>query len=329
MAQIRSGGSRQVGVIDRRGRLAVSKRVVALLLLSLAFHGQPARADEPAVTEALDGVMDTVRRAWLEDLEDLAGVVRRYAEAGDTYDFIARPNFPYVFDHYSPAELAEERIDTVLIVDRRGAPQFWRRLNHGPGRGFTDARAFLAELPPLALPAAGATSFAGAVQLAEGPYLVAAMPVRSAAHPTAPRGWLIAARPLDDAQWSRYTAAIGLPLDVFNPQVLAIPSGVEAALRAPLAPVLRSDTTHLSGLLAVPGLDGKPFRVLGVHVPRPLRAARTPAATDATPASAWAPWAVILAGGLIVGLTVLLRRKPAVARKYARRADALHEPGIA
>jgi EAL domain-containing protein (putative c-di-GMP-specific phosphodiesterase class I) len=147
------------------------------------------------------------RAATLHDgssgqLDELIGSVRALAAADDSYEFVSRPNLPYVSAHYAPAKLAADRIDTVLIIDSHGKPLFWRRVNHGHNRGFPDARAFLAELPALPSPGpAGTPGIAAAANLGQGPALVVALPIFRASGTGNARGWLIAARPLDAVQW--------------------------------------------------------------------------------------------------------------------------------
>jgi EAL domain-containing protein (putative c-di-GMP-specific phosphodiesterase class I) len=137
-----------------------------------------------------------------DQLDELIGSVRTLAAADDSYEFVSRPNLPYVSAHYAPAKLATEHIDTVLIIDSHGKPLFWRRLNHGHNRGFPDARAFLAELPALPSPGpAGMPGIATAVNLGQGPALVVALPIFRASGTGNARGWLIAARALDAVQW--------------------------------------------------------------------------------------------------------------------------------
>ena len=139
-----------------------------------------------------------------DQLDELIGSVRALAAANDSYEFVSRPNLPYVSAHYSPAKLAADRIDTVLIIDSHGKPLFWRRVNHGHNRGFPDARAFLAELPALPSPGpAGIPGIAAAAKLQQGPALVVALPIFRANGTGHARGWLIAARALDAAQWSQ------------------------------------------------------------------------------------------------------------------------------
>ena len=141
-----------------------------------------ARATNIAV-DAFDAhpavlALDELRRAWFGQLNELIATARALAVADDTYEFVKRPNIPYVDAHYDPEHLAAERIDTVLIVNLHGKPLFWRRVNQGNNRGFPDARLFLAELPPLLTPGvAGMPSLAGAATLVHGPKLLVAMPI--------------------------------------------------------------------------------------------------------------------------------------------------------
>jgi hypothetical protein len=124
----------------------------------------------------------------------------------------ARIFFSYVYAHYDPEQLAAERIDTVLIINLRGKPLFWRRVSPGQNRGFPDARRFLAELPPLrSVGVAGVPSLAGAAKLVYGPKLVVAMPIYPSSRSGVARGWLIATWAIDALQWSRYEELAQLP----------------------------------------------------------------------------------------------------------------------
>ncbi|HXA99523.1 MAG TPA: EAL domain-containing protein, partial [Steroidobacteraceae bacterium] len=117
------------------------------------------------------------------------------AVADDTNEFVSRPNLPYVSDHYTKEQLAAEQIDTVLIINTRGEPLFWRRLNQGRNRGFPDARAFLAQLPRLPAPgASGTPGIAAPAMLDSGPALVVAVPIYGANGKGRAHGWLILAR---------------------------------------------------------------------------------------------------------------------------------------
>jgi EAL domain-containing protein (putative c-di-GMP-specific phosphodiesterase class I) len=162
---------------------------------------------------ALDGPpelhdMSELSGAPLDRLNRMLEVARGLAAADDTYEFISRPNIPYVLAHYAPDRLDADRIDTVLIVNSRGQPLFWRRLHHARNRGFTDARAFLAALPVLPAPgAAGTPGIAAAAMVRREPDLIVALPIYRSDGLGNPRGWLIAASTLDAAQWR----SIGLP----------------------------------------------------------------------------------------------------------------------
>src|SRR5579859_4849955 len=126
----------------------MSARSILIVVCFLVLF-PPARAANIAV-DNLDArpavlALDGLRRAWFDQLNELIATARALAVADDTYEFVRRPNIPYVDAHYDPEHLAAERIDTVLIINRRGKPLFWRRVNQGVNRGFPDARLFLAE----------------------------------------------------------------------------------------------------------------------------------------------------------------------------------------
>jgi len=191
--------------------LLFAKRAGLLSCLAACFSmaAQVAPAPPPGVdrfaSRTTAVALNDLRRAWLEELNELIARTRELAVADDTYEFVNRPNIPYVDAHYDPQQLAAERIDTVLIVNLRGEPLFWRRMNQGPNRGFPDARQFLTELPKLdTVGVAGSPSLAGAAEFVHGPKLLVAMPIYESSGTGVARGWLIATRALDPLQWRRY-----------------------------------------------------------------------------------------------------------------------------
>jgi len=184
----------------------------------------------PAVPRA-----ETLHVGSSDQLDELIGSVRALAAADDSYEFVSRPNLPYVSAHYAPATLAAGRIDTVLIIDTHGKPLFWRRLDHGHNRGFPDARAFLAELPALPSPGpAGTPGIAAAVSLGQGPALVVALPIFKANGTGSARGWLIAARALDAVQWRQLSGLARVSDQALSPTT-ASPAGQSAAKPLPAA----------------------------------------------------------------------------------------------
>jgi EAL domain-containing protein (putative c-di-GMP-specific phosphodiesterase class I) len=133
-----------------------------------------------------------------DQLAKLRGAALALAGADDTSEFVSRPNLPYVSAHFTKQQLAADRIDTVLIINTRGEPLFWRRLNQSRNRGFPDAKAFLAGLPRLPAPgASGVPGIAAPTMLNSGPALVVAMPIHGANGKGRARGWLIVAKALD------------------------------------------------------------------------------------------------------------------------------------
>jgi EAL domain-containing protein (putative c-di-GMP-specific phosphodiesterase class I)/sensor domain CHASE-containing protein len=260
--------------------------------------------------------LDELRRAWLGQLNELIAAARALATADDTCEFLRRPNIPYVDAHYAREHLAAERIDTVLIVNLHGKPLFWRRLNQGTNRGFPDARQFLAELPPLPTPgAAGVPSLAGAITLIHGPKLLAAMPIYASSGSGRARGWLIVARALDAHQWHRYEESAQVPVQLVDPRASKSSGDVEAALHAPLAPVVRVEAKHVRGSMAVSDLQGNPFRVFGVSL---VRQEATVGSVTASFFARSVPWLALVV--IVISVTVaavaagvMHRRRPKIA----------------
>ena len=226
-------------------------------------------AVDPLDTKPAVLALDELRRAWFGQLNELIAAARALAVADDTYEFVKRPNIPYVDAHYDPEHLAAERIDTVLIINLRGKPLFWRRVNQGVNHGFPDARLFLAELPSLQTPGvAGVPSLAGAATLVHGPKLLVAMPIYASSGAGAARGWLIATRALDAYQWHRYEELAHVPVQLLDPHEPKSTGDVAAALQEPLAPIVSVEATHIRGLMAVSDLQGSPFKVFSVSLVR-------------------------------------------------------------
>jgi EAL domain-containing protein (putative c-di-GMP-specific phosphodiesterase class I)/sensor domain CHASE-containing protein len=274
-----------------------------------------ARAANVAV-DALDTqpavlALDELRRAWFGQLNDLIATARALAVADDTYEFVKRPNIPYVDAHYNPEHLAAERIDTVLIVNLRGKPLFWRRVNQGVNRGFPDARLFLAELPPLSAPGvAGVPSLAGAATLVHGPKILVAMPIYASSGSGVARGWLIATRALDAYQWHRYEELARVPVQLLDPRTSKSIGDIEVALQKPLAPVVRVEAKHIRGFMAVPDLEGKPFRVFSVSLVRQEAAVGSVATSFFVRSVRWlALIGTIASVAVVIAATGLMRRQ--------------------
>src|SRR5580658_754841 len=266
--------------------------LMTLVLAPLCAHSVGASlAPAPTVdtrpaTRALEGL----RRAWSAEIADLTATAGALAVADDTYEFVVRPNIPYIDDHYDVERLSDERINTILIVNLKGKPLFWRRVNLGVNRGFVDAEAFFAQLPALA-PAGepGVPSLAGAMQLAQGPSLIVAMPIFPKTGSGASRGWLIAVRALNAMQWRRYEERASVEAEVLDPPATPGPD-FDAALRAPLVPVVRAAGSRVHGLMAVPDVDGKPLRLFSVMLDAPPIALAPPPVPVAAAVNHRWPW---------------------------------------
>ncbi len=300
---------------DRNYRPA-SARVRGMLIIA-CFSMVPAARTTTIAAESLDTrpavlALDELRRAWFDQLNELIATARELAVADDTYEFVNRPNIPYVDAHYDREQLAAERIDTVLIVNLHGKPLLWRRVNQGNNRGFPDARLFLAELPPLRTPGvAGVPTFAGATTLVNGPKLLVAMPIYASTGSGAARGWLIATRPLDTLQWQRYEELARVPVQLLDPHTSKSTRDIEAALQEPLAPIVRVESNHIRGLMAVSDLQGRPFKIFSVSLVRQEAAVESAGPLFSAQLVPWLILVVIITSAAIVatGLTRHQSRK--------------------
>jgi EAL domain-containing protein (putative c-di-GMP-specific phosphodiesterase class I) len=178
-----------------------ARQVLAAALMLGLITGSRAAIRFPNTFESHSPVRvpDDIYRTPEDQLAKLSAAALALAVADDTNEFMSRPNVPYVSAHFTKEQLAADHIDTVLIINTRGEPLFWRRLNQSRTRGFPDARAFLAELPRLPAPgASGMPGIARSTTLKSGPTLmVVAMPIYAANGKGRARGWLIVARAQD------------------------------------------------------------------------------------------------------------------------------------
>jgi EAL domain-containing protein (putative c-di-GMP-specific phosphodiesterase class I)/sensor domain CHASE-containing protein len=293
----------------------------AVLGLLMAWPGcgpaqeAPSQAVERAPTEH---ALQALRRAWLDEIDELTAITRKLAVADDSYDFVAHPNLPYVYDHYDARRLAADRIDTVLIINRQGKPLFWRRVQDRSNRGFPDAEAFLAQLPALTPSgAAGIRSLAGAARLTRGPSLVVALPIYPANGSGGARGWLITARALDATQWHLYEELAHVTAEVLDPGASTLPAGAEEALRTPLEPVLHVEASHIRGFMAVRDLKGRPFRVFSVQLPASPAAISPSAPVSSARRRLSVELAAISAGsaGLAIATWMVWRRRRRVTAR--------------
>ena len=299
-------------------------RVVAVAIASLAAVGLFMRwlaAEPPHETSALavdttpaTRALEAVRKAWFDELRELTASVRALAVADDTYEFVAQPNIPYVLERYTPARLAAERIDTVLITNGNGKPLFWRRVNDRQNRGFPDADVFLAELPSLTVPSApGEPAIAGAARLARGPALVVAMPIYPTSRRGPARGWLVAARALDAAQVRRLAERAHVDVEALDPRTSEWPADAVNVPGKPPVPVLRVEPNGTHGWLPVYDVKGQRLRLLSVPVGRRTVPVESVAPAK-TPGHALWLWSAALLAGLVGALLLSVRRRPAPAR---------------
>jgi EAL domain-containing protein (putative c-di-GMP-specific phosphodiesterase class I)/sensor domain CHASE-containing protein len=245
---------------------------MALVLLGSA-HGSAlavdARASGNDEAVSVERSLVALREAWRSDLDELAVAARGFAVADDTFEFVVRPNLPYIYARYPRERLAAAHIDAVLIVNRAREALFWRRVRGSGNAGFSDAHVFLAGLPALrAHGDTGIPSLSGAVKTPFGLALVVAMPIYPTSLSGASRGWVIVARTLDAVRWRHYEEVAHVTAGVIDPAVSQGDRDVRAAVTQPLEPVVRVAANRVRGLLALTDVDGHAFRVFSVDVAR-------------------------------------------------------------
>lgn len=268
---------------------------IGLVLLVVAMwlgRAAPAiaRADGEAVdTHAVDAPLAKLREAWLAEFQLLREPVRRTALDDATYEFVRRPNFPYVDEHYSAAKLKALQVDTVLVVDRNSKPVFWRRPNDPANRGFEDADEFLAQLPPL--PPAGERRrpgdpvLEGIATFRGAPMLVTAIAIENARGDGDPRGYLIHGRAIDGAVAARIGAAMPAGIETMPGTDPVLPAQVRQRFEHSLRPLVVADDRRLHGYLPLVDLRGRVLRVYSSSAARPPRSAASVAA--ARPRASW------------------------------------------
>ena len=295
----------------------VGSAIVAFVVALVPSSYASATPGYPVDRGPAERALQALRRAWLDELDELTNITRTLAVSDETYDFVARPNLPYVNEHYDRRRLATDRIDTVLIIDRHRKPLFWRRVGDAGNRGFPDAEAFLAQLPPLTPDRAiHARPLVGAVRLTHGPSLVVALPIYPSTGSGQPRGWLITARALDAAQWRHYEEQAHVPVDVLDPVAASSDVDVAVAQSTPLKPVVRVEVAGIRGLLSVPDLAGKSLRVFSVLLAKPIDVTTPIAPAASGRARLWVTLATGIASLAGAAWWVLRRRGRATAREF-------------
>ena len=302
-----------MGIRHATTEFTLLTRVVVVAVAIAALATSALAVDTTPTTRALEAV----RKAWVDELDELTASVRALAVADDTYEFVARPNIPYVRERYTRTRLAAERIDTVLIISGKGKPLFWRRVNDRQNGGFADADVFLAELPGLSAPSApGEPALAGAARLAGGPSLVVAMPIYPASRTGPARGWIIAARALDDAQWRRYADRAHADVEALDPRTSEWPADARNVPGKPPVPVVRVEPNGIRGWLPVYDVKGQRLQLLSVAAARRAAPVEPIAPPKARGHSLWL-WSAALLAGLIGALLLSVRRRRGADRSHA------------
>jgi EAL domain-containing protein (putative c-di-GMP-specific phosphodiesterase class I)/sensor domain CHASE-containing protein len=303
--------------------------VLALWLLQADAPRAHASA-APVDTRAVDERLAAIRERWVAEAQRLREQVRERAVHDATYEFVRRPNFPYVDDYFSPAKLAALAVDTVLIVDREARPIFWRRPDDPDNQGFPDAELFLAQLPELPAPRTraqrGEPVFEGFVQFRGEPELVSVIAIEPPSGDGVPRGYLIYGRGLDGAVAQRVLEGAPAGIDVMPAGDALLPAAASIRLDRSLVPVVVVDEQRIRGYLPLVDAQGRLLRVYAASAAKPP----APATASAAGASR-SSWSAVLGATLLLLIGGVgawwafarARRQPVATAADDARADGL------
>jgi diguanylate cyclase (GGDEF)-like protein/PAS domain S-box-containing protein len=221
-----------------------------------------------------------LERAWNDEIKQLATATSDYAIWDDMYDFVVRPNIPFVQSNFAYTSMTNFKVDTVLVLNAARAPVFWRRFNDREGRGFADASRFLALLPEQALRLDTARPdvplFSGLVEAPDRLIEVVAYAIYPSLANAPPRGILMLARSFDEPALKRLSLNMGQRVVAHGVRDSSLPEAVrnlgpgDGQYPNPLSVPLTDE--DIATYLALPNLAGQPALVLSVTEPREIYA---------------------------------------------------------
>jgi diguanylate cyclase (GGDEF)-like protein/PAS domain S-box-containing protein len=226
--------------------------------------------------ESTDRTAAGLKRAWQEEVAQLEASVENYAFWDDMYQFVRRPNIPFVQSNLSSTSMSNQRIDTVLVANEKGDAVFWRRFGEAENRGFPDAELLIADLPPdmLVVPDAAVARpvITGILRRPGGAMLVSIAPILPTNGNAPVRGSLLFGRALDGAVLARLSAASGVKVNGMAVDDKSLPDEVRSIAARPKT---KPETvTVIDGIartatqLVIPDITGAPAIVLRVTEPR-------------------------------------------------------------
>jgi diguanylate cyclase (GGDEF)-like protein/PAS domain S-box-containing protein len=217
-----------------------------------------------------------LERAWSDELKQLATAAIDYAVWDDMYDFVARPNIPFVKSNFAYPSMTNFKVDTVLVLNAAKTPVFWRRFNDRETRGFAAANKFVGLLPSAVLDLGRAKSdtplFSGLVATPDRLMAVVAYAIYPSLANAAPRGVLLFGRTFDEAALKRLAANMGRPVTAHTASDPALPEAVRHLQfgndHRGVSVSLPVSDEDIRTYLALPNLDGQPALVIDVTEPR-------------------------------------------------------------
>ena len=221
-----------------------------------------------------------LERAWSNEIRQLATAASEYAVWDDMYDFVARPNLPFVQSNFAYTSMTNFKVDTALVLNAAGTPVFWRRFDDRDGRGFADASKFLALLPADSLALDGAKAgtplFSGLVATPDRLLLVVAYAIYPSLANAPPRGVLMFARNVNESTLKRLSVNVGRPVISHAPAEAGLPDPVRTLRigtdRSEVSISVPASDEDITTYLALPGPGGSQTLVLSATEPREIHA---------------------------------------------------------
>ena len=221
-----------------------------------------------------------LERAWSDEVRQLATATSSYAVWDDMYDFVARPNIPFVHSNFAYTSMTNFKVDTALVMNAAKSPVFWRRFDDREGRGFADANNFIALLPAEALALEHARPDApllsGLVRTPDRLVLVVAYAIYPSLANAPPRGIVLLARTFDEPMRRRLSTSVGRPVSARPATDAALPQAVRQLrpgdIRNGVPVSVPQSDEDITTYLALPDLNGEPTLVVDITEPREIYA---------------------------------------------------------
>jgi len=208
--------------------------------------------------------------------ERLATLTKDWASWDDIYQYMVSRDPEFLNANLTDEALLGLNLSVLLIQDLDGNPVYLSGIDRQTSQRLaldvaTVGPAFQATLSSNL---ESSSHLSGLIQHNGQPTMIARYTILDSAGNGPPRGWLLFGRYLDEAEIQRMSAALGIPLVIYEPTNAALPATVSAALltTADAAEVLTEplDAFTIAGYRMIRDITGTPLVVLRVDMPRDI-----------------------------------------------------------